>query len=43
MLLDELVGKNSGLRQAVHPLTDFHVDITIYHLVEESIMFIDVL
>ncbi len=29
--------------QAVHPLTDFHVDITIYSLVEESILLDDVL
>jgi hypothetical protein len=45
MLLKEFVckSKNTSLRQAVHPLTDFHKDKTIYSLVEESIMLNDVL
>ncbi len=42
-LLEEFVCKNASLWQAVHTLMDFHVDITIYSIVKESIMFDDVL
>ncbi len=43
MLLEELAGKNANLRQAVHPLMDFYVDVNILNLVEESIMLDDAL
>jgi hypothetical protein len=43
VLLEELAGKNANLRQAVHLLMDFYVDVNISNLVEESIMLDDAL
>ncbi len=31
--LEELVGKNPGLREAIHALSDFHEDVSIESLV----------
>ncbi len=33
LFLEELVGKNPGLREAIHALLDFHEDVFIESLV----------
>ncbi len=42
MEFEEFVGKDAGLWEAIHTLSDFHVNITINHFFALSIMFHDI-